>query len=123
MHSIVEIFFAISCIEPEMLSKSDFTSNTGLAFGKIFDFVYREENNENKRLEENEDNAHKKHQAPWSNVFKLYVNTQAQLLSSLKYNFVSESIMFIGSYFEAMVQVRSQRFAKISKGIYLNKYF
>lgn len=109
MHSIVEIFYTISCIEPELLSKSDFTSNTGLAFGKIFDYVYREENDENNKVENDRSDA-KKLQTPWSSVFKLYVNTQTHLLSSLKYNFVSESIMFIGSYFEAMIQVKSISF-------------
>lgn len=41
----------------------------------------------------------------WSQVLRLYVNIQSLMLTKLKYNYLKDSLLFFGTYYETMVQV------------------
>ncbi len=102
----MEVFYTFSLLEPEILSNSDFTSNTCLIIGKLFEYSFQ-----NKIPSETY--GHKKNIVPvrnenskiWCDALRLYINIQTLLLNKLKYNFLSDSILFVGSYYEVMVQV------------------
>jgi hypothetical protein len=41
----------------------------------------------------------------WSNSLRLYINIQTILLKKLKYNYLNDSIIFFGSFYESFIQV------------------
>jgi hypothetical protein len=48
----------------------------------------------------------------WSQVLRLYVNIQSLMLTKLKYNYLKDSLLFFGTYYETMVQVISKEILK-----------
>ena len=80
-----------------MLSNSEFTQNTCLSFGKVFEYI--------KIFEENR-NLVNENKSMWFDVLRLYLHIQTILLKSLKYNCIEKSILFIGSFYETIIQVR-----------------
>ena len=89
------MFYAFVLIEPEILSHSEFINHTCLSFGKVFQYIHQ---NEKKKNETDF----------WLDVLHLYLHIQTILLKSLKYNFIDKSILFIGSFYETMIQVITQ---------------
>ncbi len=107
--SIMEIFYAFSQFEPEILSNSGFTSNTCLIVGKLFEYAFHSETHGEPQLPHKPRHrtvlVRSENSKTWGDTLRLYINIQTLLLNKLKYNFLSDSILFIGSYYELMVQV------------------
>ena len=90
----MEMFYAIVLIEPEILSNSEFIQHTCLSFGKVFQYINIHENS--KKVDES---------VLWLDVLRIYLNIQTILLKCLKYDFIEKSILFVGSFYETLVQV------------------
>ena len=90
------MFYAFVLIEPEILSHSEFIQHTCLSFGKVFQYINVLENNKKSEKEES---------VLWLDVLRIYLNVQTILLKCLKYNFIEKSILFVGSFYETLVQV------------------
>lgn len=102
MFSIMEMFYTFATNEPEILLKSDFTSNTCLKFDKTFEHLMSYGGDE---MDINDKLKTENIKYIWSEVLRLYINIQTLLLKKLKYNFINEAELFIGSYNEIMMQV------------------
>ncbi len=108
----MQTFYTFSKLEPEILYNSDFTSNTCLIAAKLFEFSFHYEvQNEvyGQKLKQKTVLIKNENSILWCDTLRLYINIHTLLLNKLKYNFLSDSILFVGSYYELMVQVINQK--------------
>jgi hypothetical protein len=94
LFSIFEILLTISRKQPDLLIRTDFTANTCLLFSKVFEYIFTNIDNKDQLNTEN-----------WLNILKLYLTIQTSLLEHFKYNYLKNSILLMGSYYEHMIQV------------------
>jgi hypothetical protein len=94
------MLFTLANKQVDYLIKSDFNSLTCLLIGKLFEYSSSEQTDKIKELEKEKFGL-----VTWSNVLCLYFDIQAVLLKNLKYLYLKDTIIFFGSYYEAIASV------------------
>lgn len=95
------MFFTFAKVKTDHLAKSDFNTRTCLLAGKLFEHTFLRITSPSNNIEP------KTNKNKWSQSLRVYINTQTLLLTKLKYNYLKDSLLFFGTYYETMVQVRA----------------
>lgn len=99
--SIDDMFFTFAKIQTEHLAKSDFNTRTCLVAGKLFEHAFT-------RMQPSD--VEMRTRSKCSHSLRAYINTQTLLLAKLKYKYLKDSLLFFGTYYETMVQVKKKYF-------------
>ena len=104
--SVLEFFLSFAETRVDHLIKSNFNGNTCLLINLLFEYSLNTPTSSslNKQSE-----ITTKTNVLWTNVLCLYIDIQTILLMKSKYKYLNDSILFFGSYFEAMVQVIKEK--------------
>jgi hypothetical protein len=104
--SVLEFFLSFAETRVDHLIKSNFNGNTCLLINLLFEYSLNTPTSSslNKQSE-----ITIKTNVLWTNVLCLYIDIQTILLMKSKYKYLNDSILFFGSYFEAMVQVIKEK--------------
>lgn len=102
--SVFELFLSFAETQVDHLIKSNFNSNTCLLVNHLFEYSLNTP--ANTILSKQAETTTPKTNVLWTNVLCLYIDIQTVLLMRSKYKYLNDSILFFGSYYEAMIQVK-----------------
>ena len=102
--SVFELFLSFAETQLDHLIKSNFNSNTCLLANLLFEYSLNTP--ANTVLSKQAETTTPKTNVLWTNVLCLYIDIQTVLLMRSKYKYLNDSILFFGSYYEAMIQVK-----------------
>jgi hypothetical protein len=102
--SVFELFLSFAETQVDHLIKSNFNNNTCLLVNLLFEYSLNTP--ANTILSKQAETTTPKTNVLWTNVLCLYIDIQTVLLMRSKYKYLNDSILFFGSYYEAMIQVK-----------------
>lgn len=100
--SVFEFFLSFAETQVDHLIKSNFNSNTCLLANLLFEYSL---NTPQDAVLKKQNDSTTKTNVLWTNVLCLYIDIQTILLMKSKHKYLKSSILFFGSYYEAMIQV------------------